>query len=223
MATLTLLQGDKVKGEYSIAEGESLTIGRRESNDIFLEDLVVSGNHAKIEAMDKGYLLTDIKSKNGTFVNGQMVSSHWLKSGDDIRVGGMVLRFAMPEDEGLVFEEGEDLDQTMIMDTEEHRTIVAQSAPAVLSFLKGGQGEFPLNQKLTKIGKDVSNDIVVSGFWVGQTAATISKRPDGYYLSHVGGGAKPKLNGKATGMSEKLEEFDTIEIGNVSMQFVTKS
>ena len=80
-----------------------------------------------------------------------------------------------------------------------------------------------LTKKLTKIGKDFSNDIVISGgFTVGQTAATISKMPDGFYLSYVGGMSKPKLNGKPVSGSRLLTDFDNIEIGSAKFQFFIK-
>ena len=58
---------------------------------------------------------------------------------------------------------------------------------------------------------------------VGKTAATISIRPQGYFLSYVEGMAKPKVNDKAVKDSIKLEEFDTIELGSVKVQFLYKS
>ena len=63
----------------------------------------------------------------------------------------------------------------------------------------------------------------VSGLMVGGTAATISKRPNGYSLSYVEGMAKPKVNGKAVKESVMLKEFDEIEIGSVKLQFFVKS
>jgi hypothetical protein len=79
-----------------------------------------------------------------------------------------------------------------------------------------------LTKKLTKIGKNASSDIVVSGLTVGQTAATISKRPDGYYLSYVGGMSKPKVNGETVRESAPLKQFDVIEIGSAKMQLINK-
>ena len=92
--------------------------------------------------------------------------------------------------------------------------------PAVLSYLAGGEGEFELSKKLVKIGKDSSCDIVVGGLMVGHTAATISRRPNGYFLSYVSGMAKPKVNGETVKESVQLNEFDTIEISGVKFQFV---
>jgi len=55
--------------------------------------------------------------------------------------------------------------------------------------------------------------------WVGLTAVTISKRPDGYYLSYVGGMSKPKINDKPIKHSIILNDLDVIEIGPAKMQF----
>jgi pSer/pThr/pTyr-binding forkhead associated (FHA) protein len=92
----------------------------------------------------------------------------------------------------------------------------------VLSFLKGGQGEVEVKKKLIKIGKDSSNDVVVDGFLVGKTAATISVQPAGYYLNFVQGMTKPKLNGKTVNDTAKLKEFDIIEIGSAKIEFIIK-
>lgn len=62
----------------------------------------------------------------------------------------------------------------------------------------------------------------MSGLTVGATAATISKRPNGYHLSYVSGLAKPRINGKTVKESVALHEFDIIEIGSARMQFFTK-
>jgi pSer/pThr/pTyr-binding forkhead associated (FHA) protein len=234
MPTLMLKFKEKTVGKYHLKQGEALTIGRKENNDVVIENLAVSGHHAKIDSVDDGFLLTDLKSKNGSFVNKQPVSSHWLKHGDVIDIGKHTLVFAYEEGESRPDESAAvGMDQTMIMDTQKYREMVAKSPVktepqkpekevpiGVLSFLAGGEGEVRLAKKLVKIGKKSSSDIVVSGLMVGETAATISKRPNGYYLSYVGGISKPKVNGETVKMSALLKEFDVIEIGSVKMQFV---
>jgi pSer/pThr/pTyr-binding forkhead associated (FHA) protein len=225
---------EETVGNYHLEKGGALTIGRGENNDVVIENLAVSGHHAKIDSVDDGFLLTDLKSKNGSFVNKQPVSSHWLKHGDVIDIGKHTLVFAYEEGESRPDDSAAGgMDQTMIMDTHKYREMVAKG-PAktepqkpekevpigVLSFLAGGEGEVKLLKKLIKIGKKSSSDLVVGGLMVGQTAATISKRPNGYYLSYVGGISKPKVNGETVKMSVLLKEFDVIEIGSVKMQFV---
>ncbi|MCX8043543.1 MAG: FHA domain-containing protein [Desulfobacterota bacterium] len=234
MPIVTLHFKDMDLGEFRIDKGGTLTIGRRETNTIVIDNLAVSGQHAKIDALDDGYLLTDLNSKNGTFVNDRMVTTHWLKPGDVITIGKHKLVFQFLEGEVVPVRE-QQVEKTMVLDTNEYRAMVGKSAStvtaeapakreqaAVLSFLKGGDGEVPLTKKLVKIGKDETNDIVVGGFLVGKTAATISKRPTGYFLSYVEGLTKPKVNGKTVKETVQLKEFDRIEIGSATLEFILK-
>jgi hypothetical protein len=235
MPIITLKFRDTKIQDFTLAEGMNLTIGRRDTNDVVIENLAVSGMHAKIDSIDKGYLLTDLKSKNGTFVNGQLISTHWLGHGDTISVGKHTLVFAYQEGEERAPASGEAMDKTMVMDTDKYRDMLSKSGTSaagkarketsvgVLSFLAGGEGEFEIRKKLIKIGKDSTSDIVIGGFMTGKTAATISKRPNGYYLSYVGGMAKPKLNDVVVKESAQLNEFDVIEIGSAKMQFVYRT
>ncbi len=234
MPTITLKFKENVLAEYPLEKDQSITIGRRADNQITIENLAVSGHHAKIDSVGDDYLLTDLQSKNGSFVNDQNVTSHWLKHEDIITIGKHTLVFSHEEGAAQAGSSAKSMDQTMVMDTEKYRGMLAKSgAPeaarvlektpeAMLSFLSGGEGEIELAKKLIKIGKNAASDIVASGLMVGQTAATISKRPNGYFLSYVGGMAKPKVNDKAVKESVQLKEFDTIEIGSVKLQFVFK-
>jgi pSer/pThr/pTyr-binding forkhead associated (FHA) protein len=235
MPKMTLKFKDNNLGEFSIEPGKSLTIGRKDSNDITIENLAVSGHHAKVDAVGDGYLLTDLQSKNGSFVNKELVTTHWLKHGDTVIIGKHALVFMYGDDEDKPEEESGSMDQTMVMDTDKYRDMLAKSMPGtdkaaakketigVLSFLAGGEGELELNKKLTKIGKNSACDIVVGGLMMGQIALTISKRPNGYSLAYVEGMTKPKVNGTAIKESVMLKEFDNIEIGAAKMQFIYKS
>ena len=231
MPTLTLTFKDNTIATYRIEEGQSLTIGRKASNNVPIENLAVSGHHAKIDSVGEGFLLTDLQSKNGSFVNKELVSSHWLKEGDNILIGKHTLIFTYDEDEKKPDEAAGTMDQTMVMDTDKYRDMLAQAIPkaakaeakeavGMLSYLAGGEGEIKLTKKLTKIGKSSSSDIVVSGFMVGKTSVTISRRPQGYSLSYVEGKA-PKVNGVAVKASVSLKEFDEIEVGSAKLQFYT--
>jgi pSer/pThr/pTyr-binding forkhead associated (FHA) protein len=125
------------------------------------------------------------------------------------------------------------MDQTMILDTKVYRNLMSEHVKEVpdpqsqksqetsgfLSFLTGGSGEFELSKKMIRIGKSETSDIVVTGLTVGQAAATISRRPQGYYLSYVGGISKPKVNGESIKESVLLKDLDVIVVGSVKMQF----
>ena len=239
MPKLTLKFKDNVVGEYALEKGKSLTIGRIDSNEVVIENLAVSGHHAKIDSVGDGFLLTDLQSKNGSFVNDQQVTSHWLQHKDRIMIGKhtLVFEYGKGEErpEAAAGPSG-GMDQTMVMDTGQYRKMMEKTGKTadagsglkgepigVLSYLAGGEGEVEINKKLFKIGKSSSADLVVGGLMIGQTAATISKRPNGYSLSYVEGMTKPKVNGKGVKESVMLKEFDVIEIGSIKLQFVLKS
>ena len=235
MPNISLRFKNNVIETRDLEPGQSGTTGRLEDNDMVLENLAVSGHHAKIDSVGEGFLLTDLQSKNGCFVNEKLVAAHWLSHGDTISIGKHILQFAFKEGEPRPSTPVPDQrDQTMVMDTGHYRDMLSKSDDAerlaseagkpvgVLSYLAGGEGEFELVRKLVKIGKDSNSDIHVSGLTIGHTSATISRRPNGYVLSYVAGLSKPKVNGKTVKQSVALKEFDVIEIGALKLQFFTK-
>ena len=235
MPLLTLKFQDNVIQDFTLQKEIPITIGRQNDNNIVIENLAVSGHHAKIDSAGDGFVLTDLQSKNGCFVNERLVTSHWLKHGDIISIGKHTLIFEYRQGEVRPAGTSGDMDKTMVMDTSKYRDMMSKSdsntlsprmkknaTSGFLSYLSGGDGEVELAKKLIKIGKDPSCDIVASGLGVGRTAATISKRPNGFYLSFVGGMSKIKVNSKVVKESVALKEFDIIELGSVKMQFFTK-
>lgn len=238
MPILQLQFKDKILNKYRLEPGKQLTIGRRDSNDIVIENVSVSGKHAKVDSIRNGFRLMDLNSTNGTFINDKMITTHVLEHGDIISIGKhrLVFGYVKGEKRPEKIEKPEEeswSEQTMVLDTEEHREMLAKTASdmstklsesklGILSYLSGGEGEVKLNRKLIKIGKDPANDIVVGGFTMGKVAATISKMPNGYQLSYVGGLSKPKVNDTVVKESVNLEEFDTIEIGSLKFKFLLK-
>ncbi len=238
MPILQLQFKDKVIGKYRLQTGKTITIGRRDSNDVIIENVSVSGKHAKVDSINNGFRLMDLNSTNGTFVNDKMVTMHNLDHGDIVSIGKHKLIFGYvkgekrPEKQADSEEENWS-EQTMVLDTEEHREMLSKTASdisskmpsgklGILSYLSGGEGEIKLNKKLIKIGKDASNDIVIGGLTMGKVAATISRMPNGYQLSYVGGMSKPKVNDISVKETVKLEEFDTIEVGSIKVKFLLK-
>lgn len=240
MPILQLQFKDKVISKYRLEKGKSLKIGRRETNDVVIENVSVSGRHAKVEAIEGGgFMIMDLNSTNGTFVNDKMITTHTLKHGDIISIGkhrlvfGYVKGEKRPENEDQESEESW-MEKTMVLDTEEHRDMLAKTASeiggkstqaktGILSFLSGAEGEYTLSKKITKIGKESTNDIILGGLTMGKVAATISMMPNGYQISYVGGMTKPKVNDKPVKESVKLEEFDTITIGSMKAKFILKN
>jgi diguanylate cyclase (GGDEF)-like protein len=98
--TLVFLNGDSMSMSVPL-EREEVIMGRALGADVRLNDFKVSRQHASITTIyeaEKGetkYLLTDLDSKNGTFINGEKISREWLHNGDKIGVGELLLRFEL--------------------------------------------------------------------------------------------------------------------------------
>ena len=129
MPTLLLQLKNKTLGEYSLQAGASLTIGRRDTNDVVIEDPAVSGHHAKIDALDDRFVLIDLQSKNGSFVNEQLVNSHWLRHEDIITIGEHTLIFIYEERNRPGKKDADDFDETLAMNTTQRRKMMIRSNP----------------------------------------------------------------------------------------------
>lgn len=234
MARLILMFNKQVIEEYALME-ESITIGRNENNTISVDNLAVSGYHARIDKAGDDYILTDLQSTNGTFVNDEKITSYKLSHGDNIIIGKHVLLFIGTGKESTESDGKKmDLDKTMMLDTAKQKELLAkqqgvvQSGAAsekigVVTFIdKSGLGEIELKKKLTKIGKADTSEIKLGGMLIPPTAATISRRPSGYMISFAGGMTKLKVNSEVVKDSVQLNDFDTIELGSYKFQFFQK-
>jgi Nif-specific regulatory protein len=93
---LTIISGP-LKGERYQLSGERITIGRVSSNDIVLKDSSVSREHCLIKKLDNRFIISDLNSLNGTFVNGKKAENTILKHGDKIHLGDFTFRFQTKE------------------------------------------------------------------------------------------------------------------------------
>ncbi len=182
-------------------------------------------------------MLTDLQSKNGTYVNGTRVTSAKLKPGDQIAIGKHTLVFEVDAAQGDTMGEAP-VEATMFVpaspaapasperQAQPPAGAVTGPAPAealgVLTYLSGGKGDYELTKKLVKLGKGEDADIQVGGFLTPKVAATIGRRPNGYYLTPMTGRVKVKVNGEPVEGGLRLRDFDTIEVGAVVFQFYFK-
>ena len=233
MARVILVFNKQVVKDYPFTK-ENMTIGRADENDIVIDNLAVSGYHARIDKAGDTYILTDLQSTNGTFVNDKKIVSYRLRHKDKVSIGKHLLFFALSKSEQAKASEGE-LDETMVLDTARQKELLAKQAEkkridvtaakqklGVVSFIDGSdQDEIHLTKKLTKIGKAETAEIRLGGLFMATTAATISRRPNGYAITATGG-TKVKVNNQVIGESQILNDFDTIEIGSYKFQFYTQ-
>ncbi len=238
MITLLLEFEGEVQKQVTLKKGQGVTVGRKPGNDIMIDNATVSGKHAEIQYLEKGLLLTDLDSKNGTLVNQTRINdAHWLQKGDVVTISRH--RIIVPEDRKHRSEPVEvdsDTDKTIILDTKTYNSMLkkkssdkseevgAHEVPqGILYYISGGSGEVLLDRNIVKVGKDSENDIVVKAFTIGETAFTIARRPDGYYLNYIKSFSKPKVNGRKVTSSVKLDNFDRIKIGGTVLEFHCKA
>ncbi|HYD76149.1 FHA domain-containing protein [Ramlibacter sp.] len=199
------------------------TLGRRPYNDIVIDNLAVSGEHAVLQLTGNEVYLEDLNSTNGTYINGKAVKKQLLQNNDTVEIGKYKIKY-INEVPGATFE------KTMIMKAGMVPPPVAKpagaatapsaaAAPAdaagevkgaikVMSGAAAGR-EVPLVKVVTTIGKP------------GVAVAAITKRPHGFVVAHVEGGNKPMLNGTAVGQEPvTLKNGDMLELAGTQMQFV---
>jgi pSer/pThr/pTyr-binding forkhead associated (FHA) protein len=245
MSQLVFKFKDKILGGFSLIDRKKLTIGRHQSNDIVIDNLAVSGYHARVEAKQDGFVICDLQSKNGTFLNNDPVTEAYLNHKDIISIGKHSFVVDLMDEIDADVGSGPGTpsggaqssfsdDQTMALDTpNEHRSRGEEAAPEdtiaepfhperdILYFLQGGEGELELSQKAVSIGINEDADIVISGLWsiiVGGPAATISKQAGEYFLRYNGGLIKPKRNGVSVKGTVKLNHQDIVDVGPVKLQ-----
>ncbi|MBT8354625.1 MAG: FHA domain-containing protein [Desulfofustis sp.] len=129
MPVITLKYKDTVLGRYQVGIGQTLTIGRNDSNDIVIDNLAVSANHARIESVSASFIIKDLQSTNGTFVNEKLVSAHGLRNNDVILIGKHTLLFDRSDlDQQPTPDDNEDLDEkTRYLDTAEYRELIEKA------------------------------------------------------------------------------------------------
>lgn len=214
MPELVLRLGDNVLQNYAF-DKDVMSIGRSRDNDVVVENLSVSRNHARIRRQNGKYILTDLNSANGTFVNGVRVSKTEIVHGDLVSVGKHKLQFCdAPVDDALPLAGNSTAASTVIVE----RTTVP-----VLCISEGklkGQ-EFPLTKFETSIGKAPSNDIVLGDDWfLAKKQAVFVRRGNAEYELHdMGGFRKTKINSEEVKDSVLLKPGDVIEFGNTRCVF----
>ena len=218
---------------------EETTIGRKPENTIHVDNLAVSGRHARVLKIGNKAILEDLGSTNGTLVNGKQITKHILQHGDSIVIGKHELTFVSLEEKPVKAApepEEEDMDKTMIITPQARSAMISKNGAspsaasamplAGLQIIAGPLAgkSMDLTASLTSLGKGDGCRIKVKGFTVGKQAAVITRRPTGYHLAHLEGLAKPKINGEAIGDQPRtLKDGDIIELGDTKIEFYIKS
>lgn len=234
MAKLILsFNGEFVK-EYEL-DKEILTIGRKPDNDIHIDNLAVSGNHAKILTILNDSFIEDLDSTNGTYIDGEKISKHALQNGQSVVIGKHELKY-----ENTNAESGEsDFEKTMIIrpdaagmpETEEADKNLEKSIGKIAADLAsaGTSTSGPGAAKLklmsgANTGKELQlTKILTTLGRPGVQVAAITRRPKGYFLIVVDAGKDnkmPLVNDSEIGKQHPLADGDIIEVAGVKMGFL---
>lgn len=270
MAKLIFLLDGNVMKEY-ILDKERMTIGRRASNDIYIDNLAISGEHAVLVTADENTYLEDLNSTNGTLVNKKPVRKQALTHGDEIGLGKYTLKYlkngvantaqsngfsdtVMVQPEVEATDEGrsnahvlaevepplnqmpEELEAQSSQPESEQNNVeqndVVQDDTAIAEQAASGasataeantQAQEPRLQILNgeSAGGALSLDkTMVKVGTQGEQVAVVTKRQDGYFITHVAGDKYPVINGEQVGAQAiALKNHDEIEVLGVVMEF----
>jgi pSer/pThr/pTyr-binding forkhead associated (FHA) protein len=274
MAKLILSMDGLVLKEIPLTK-ERTTLGRKPHNDIQIDNLAVSGEHAVIVTILNDSFLEDLGSTNGTVVNGNPVKKHFLQNNDVIELGKYKLKFigevapaasaggdkadfektmvlrpsamkaaaqaaagggggaagALAARQAAVQAAGHGAAATGIADKDPAKApavpaaapVAAPAAPAgrpsgqplgAIQLLSGGNAgkELELTKPLTTLGKP------------GVQVAVLTRRPQGYFITHVEGEKRPDVNGQQIGAApHALKDHDVIELAGIKMEFFLKT
>ncbi len=238
MAKLILSMDGLVLKEISLTK-ERTTIGRKPHNDIQIDNLAVSGEHAVIVTILNDSFLEDLGSTNGTLVNGAPIKKHFLQPNDVIELGKYKLKYINEAPKAAA---AADFEKTMVLrpGTMPKPAAAPAAAPAVQSMASMATAALPaaapppaaslarqgaiqllsganagkellLTKALTTLGKP------------GVQVAVITRRPQGYFITHVEGANFPVVNGKTLdAQAHPLNDHDVIEIAGTKMEFFYK-
>ena len=271
-AKLILSLDGVVIREYPLNK-ERMTIGRKAHNDIAIDNLAVSGEHAAIVTILHDSFLEDLDSTNGLEVNGKPTKKHFLQNNDVIEIGKYKLKYINDQ---ITQTTPADFEKTMVL-----RTPPMQTAPAVdvnkLAELNGSMqagGSKPIQAAVVEktgrfevhkpsvpttpvqaaaavkpiqpaipaqdgVPKQVAVVQVLTGPNAGKElelvknlttlgkpgtqVAVLTRRPQGYFITHVEGKDFPLVNGQVlTNQAHQLNEHDVIELAGVKMEFYFK-
>ena len=234
MPTLVISIDGAVIKEVQLTK-ERTTLGRRPYNDIVIDNLAVSGEHAVLSIVDGTVIIEDLRSTNGTYVNGQPILRQTLNHGDLLDIGKYKIRFVQQQVSASSRSAlaaiaaaveatrpaplAEDLPSQFSTQTPSgfDHTLPPSMAglatrQAAIRMLNGNAAgrEVPLVKVVTTLGKP------------GVAVASITQRHHGFVLAQLEGDALSlKLNGQEIGRRPMpLQHGDTVELAGTQMQFL---
>src|ERR1700682_6213363 len=226
MAKLALDKGGSILYQFFL-DKDRVGVGRDVHNQVVVDDPAVAGEQAEIISIGNDHILEDMRTANGTFVNGRRVDRHILQHGDVVELGSFYLRYLNPRVASAI-----DLERTMLIDglygsaDEAGKESGPPPAGTRVASARPGKIRFPKGRIKILAGKRAGSivelDRVVATLGKrGDRLAALPRRPHGYFITHVEGRRYPRVNGQSVGKEARiLQNGDIIEFADEKLQFV---
>ena len=226
---------------------DKTTLGRRPYNDIVIDNLAVSGEHAVMQMVGADVFIEDLNSTNGTYINGKAIKKQLLTHNDTVEIGKYKIKYLV--------DESSDFERTMIVRpgssapppgthmpmqpayASAHTPVHTPAHTPAYAPARPGAGDshfaplgtpVPTQPASIKVlnGAAAGREVVITKVVTtvgkpGVQVASITRRPNGYAFAHVEGSSRPSINGvPLVGDSVPLRNGDVIELAGTQMQFI---
>jgi pSer/pThr/pTyr-binding forkhead associated (FHA) protein len=240
MPRLILQFDDQVLGESAV--GLMATIGRSPDNTMVIDNPAVSSHHACVFRDGDQFMVEDLDSTNGTFLNERRITRHALQNGDVLLVGKHKLVFdAVGGGEPFVSDEAarliSNLGDTVFLDTKKHRDLLAKlkeasvnatakmAIPAKIGMLRvldgsADRSEYSLEARTSVIGKSAAALVRLRGWFKPDMAVAITRNGEGYVASRLNG--KTTINKQPLNGRHDLKNGDVLRVGGLTLEFRLK-
>ncbi len=201
---------------------DKTTLGRRPYNDIVIDNLAVSGEHAVLQMVGQDVFIEDLNSTNGTYINGKAIKKQLLANNDTVEIGKYKIKYLV--------EESTDYERTLILrpgaagahTPYNHTAPMPNSSSMAGTSAAAGQAASIKVLSGAAAGRSVTlTKVVTTVGKPGVQVAAITRRPTGYVLAHVEGVQRPSINGVLLlHETAPLSNGDLIELAGTQMQFI---
>lgn len=251
-AKLILSMDGVVIKDYPLTK-ERTTIGRKPHNDIAIDNLAVSSEHAAVITILNDSFFEDLGSTNGSVVNGAPTQKHFLQNNDVIEIGKYKLKYLNDQPTQT---SSADFEKTMVLrapvkqskqeesfnQTQGNVGVSAPKHESTTQFnatapkvdvapapTQAAAGAAPVAVIQILNGPNLGRELELSKNLTtlgkpGVQVAVLARRPHGYFITHVEGATFPMVNGASVGeQPHQLSDHDIIELAGVKMEFYFKT
>jgi pSer/pThr/pTyr-binding forkhead associated (FHA) protein len=245
MARLLLKYDDRVIDEYGL--GLMVTIGRTPDNVLTIDNAAVSSHHACVFRDGETFVVEDLDSTNGTFVNGARVRRQTLRNGDVVLIGKHTLVFDAAGSGRTLEADGDqpmlaNLGDTVFLDPQQRRKLMARlgtepsasaagtevaaagvdavpGRPATLRVVQGrtDREEYRLEGRTTLIGTADAALVRLQGWFKPAVALAIARTSQAYVATPIRG--RTLINGHALTERRELKNGDVVRTAGVTLEF----